>query len=197
MKVKLEILAKICKSENKRRLKLYIRNEKYRNAIWNVCIQFMATWNVKKFIIDIGKIDDLECRRDKVKALRAQLREGEIFYLVSKHNMSGKDHAEWQGKIYVNRYWRSLLENDRALCEKVSAYVKNRNIKTVQEIVHEPVYMITRPYCRHNIVTVPVDVVLNNGIKAVLREYNPKDKKIKPSRAYKNNIDKVKRALGN
>lgn len=46
-------------------------------------------------------------------------------------------------------------------------------------------------------IAVPIDVVLNNGVKAIIREYNTKDKILTPSHAYKRNVARVSRALEN
>lgn len=73
--------------------------------------------------------------------------DGTIFYLCSYHTPVAEDHKPYQGKIYVDRYWRSLISDD--LYVAVLRYIKKNDIVTVQEIMGPPVYLTTRPYCRH------------------------------------------------
>ena len=192
----LETMARICQEKDKKKLARYLVNEIDRGPLYRAGIEFMNTEDVKRFIILVGKILERRERRNKIKMIKWSNRAGNVFYLCSKHNDSGEDHADYQGKIYVNRYWRSIVEDDKARM-KVEAYIRNHDTKSIQDVMNYKPYLITRPYCRHNMIAVPIDTVLNNGVKTILREYNTKDKTLTPSHAYKRNVARVNRALEN
>lgn len=103
--------------------------------------------------------------RDEMRAHRA---EGGVFYLLSSHSNPALGHAPYQGKIFVDRYWKSITGGDK----RVQAYIRNHDTMTVQEIMKEPVYMITRPYCKHFFIELDTEEVLNNGAKKV-KEMHP------------------------
>lgn len=92
-----------------------------------------------------------EIRETNAKATQYELDtayESTIFFLVSSHTDCAKDHEDYQGKIYVNEGWRDLVEDDD-LAKRVGAFLAKRHIQTMQWVTDKPVYMITRPYCRH------------------------------------------------
>ena len=105
--------------------------------------------------------------RDKQKGLKEDLSSTDnIFFVCSKHKKPAEDHKDYQGKIYVDRFWRTKL--DFNMQKKVEAYIKNHNVLTVQYIVGEPVYMTTRPYCKHYFIPVSTSTVLNSSYKKVV-----------------------------
>lgn len=105
--------------------------------------------------------------RDKQKGLKQDLSSTDnIFFVCSKHRKPAEDHKDYQGKIYVDRFWRTKLDSD--MQRKVGAYIKNHNVLTVQYIIGEPVYMTTRPYCKHYFIPVNTSTVLTNSYKKVV-----------------------------
>lgn len=94
------------------------------------------------------------------------------YYIVTSlsNPASYKDHKEYEGKIYIDANWKSYIldENTR---NKIKAYNKNHRIKSVQEIVGAPVYLFTRPNCRHRFKSVPIRTVLNNSVKKLNKMY--------------------------
>lgn len=103
-----------------------------------------------------------------------------VFYLCSVHTGPAEDHKEWQGKIYVDRYWRSVLEKHGGtdtgtvhgdLIKGIGAYIKNHNILTVQEVVNHKPYLITRPYCRHFFIPLSTEEVLGSSLNKILKEH--------------------------
>lgn len=91
---------------------------------------------------------------------------GQIFYLCSKHGDSAKDHVNWQGKIYVDEKW-DWYNKDRGVLE----FLNDHRIPTIQWVIGEPVYMVTRPNCRHFFKPIPVSDVLKNDAKELLNKY--------------------------
>lgn len=67
-----------------------------------------------------------------------------VFYLASYHEDCAEDHKNYQGKIYVDEKWPSIVKD-----ENIIKYIKRNNFKTIQWVTSEPVWFITRPNCRH------------------------------------------------
>lgn len=105
--------------------------------------------------------------RQKRQLVRNELQSGEhIFFLCSYHSNPADDHKDFQGKIYVNRYWRSMVTGTDYY--KVASYIKNRNVQTIQSIMGAPVYLTTRRYCRHYFTPLSTEAVLTSSPKALL-----------------------------
>ena len=94
-----------------------------------------------------------------------------LFFLVSKHDDCAKDHEEYQGKIYVNENWRSMTKDPM-----VAMYISTNRIRTFQWVTGKPVYMITRPYCRHYFREVSASEVLSNSVNALLNKHHMHEK---------------------
>ena len=115
-----------------------------------------------RFVLDIEM-------REKNAYLRDLMSDG-IFYLCSWHKDCAADHKDYQGKIYVSEDWEErCLDGDQG---KIRAYIKNHNCITVQEVIGDPVYMITRPNCRHYFISVSVDEVLHSSVKKLLKQHD-------------------------
>jgi hypothetical protein len=97
---------------------------------------------------------------------------GYVFFLCSKHKgVCAKDHTAYQGKIYVDRFWRSRV-SDAGYAKRIQDYIDTHNIQTVQWVMHAPVYMCTRPNCKHKLIGVRIDDVLNKSLTE-LRKITP------------------------
>lgn len=92
-----------------------------------------------------------------------------IFYVCSYHSNCAKDHSDYQGKIYIDRFWRAKVGSSDYY--KVLAYIKNRNILTIQQVVKSPIWLTTRPYCKHYFVPVATADVLSSSPKKILHQY--------------------------
>lgn len=110
-------------------------------------------------------------QRTKLEGVRAQLKDSEsVFVMCSKHYPVAPDHKDYQGKLYVNQNWRNLVQG--RYYRAVSEYIKNNDVLTIQSVMKNPPYLITRPNCRHKLTVVPVSAVLKSvDDKAVLNEY--------------------------
>lgn len=97
-----------------------------------------------------------------------------VFYLCSVHTGPAADHKEWQGKIYVDRYWKAVMKGarctDRAI-QGVEAYIRNRNILAIQDVVNHKPYLITRPYCRHFFIPLSTVEVLGSSLNKILKDH--------------------------
>lgn len=93
-----------------------------------------------------------------------------IFFACSYHSNCSCGHENFQGKIYVDRFWRMKVRGTDYY--RVLSYIKNRNIQTVQSVVKAPIWLTTRPYCRHYFVPVPTADVLGSSPKKILHDCN-------------------------
>ena len=62
------------------------------------------------------------------------------FYLCSSHADSAKDHAPYQGKVYID---------DNCNDDKCLALARKYKMKSYQWVIGKPIWMVTRPNCRH------------------------------------------------
>lgn len=88
---------------------------------------------------------------------------GVIFYITSFYGDCAPDHADYQGKIYVDEKWESLAPQDRL--EEIRNYINANKILTVQEVTQNPPFLTTRPNCRHYFQYIDIDSVLGAKTK--------------------------------
>ena len=163
--------------------------KKERYALYNVAMRTFkgsrASYNWEKQLSKRETYDNVlrVCRRiesrmalrDKKEAHRALMSSGKyVFYLCSEHNKPAKDHENWQGKIYVDRYWRGKVEDSLAV--PTLEYIDTHNIMTIQEIMGEPVYLTTRPYCRHYFIPLRTVTVLTQEHEKIMEQHRAKRK---------------------
>lgn len=94
-----------------------------------------------------------------------------IFYLTSKHGDSAEDHEGYQGQIYVDEKWESLIKN-KVLKIILQDYITKNCPYTFQWLVGRPVWFITRPNCRHYYTTISVKEALNNSASQLIKKYD-------------------------
>lgn len=113
-----------------------------------------------------------DSKQDYINELKKRTKESErVFYLCSAHGDCAKDHEDYQGRYYVDENWRSIIK-DKELKEKIENYIKLNNIKTFEYIIGSPVWLITRPHCRHYFRLIDTNTVLSGrAITIVLRDY--------------------------
>jgi hypothetical protein len=109
--------------------------------------------------------------RSGMKLCRAQ-REPVVFYLVSSHQKPQKAHADLQGQVLVDRYWRAVLETHPRAYSEVESYLRTRPTMTVQEAMDAPHYLIARPNCRHRLIPLPTQKVLSLSKQELRKAYN-------------------------
>lgn len=121
--------------------------------------------------------------RDKKEATRASLdNSNNIFFLCSMHQKCRELHKPYQGQIYVDRFWRTKITGSKYYA--VLSYIKNRNIKTVQEVMQEPVWLTTAQYCKHYFIPLETDTVLHSSVKKIADTYYKRVKKYTPEEYY-------------
>lgn len=123
----------------------------------------------KRLEADKNELADAIEYRAKRDRFRETVSSG-IFYLCSSHIKPAQDHAEWEGKIYVKENWKDLILEDTNRA-RIEAYIRNHDIKTVEWVTGEPVYLIFRPNCKHFLKEVPVEEVLTSSVRSMLKKY--------------------------
>lgn len=93
-----------------------------------------------------------------------------IFYLCSSHNDCADDHKDWQGKIYYDEQWYKYIK-DEDIADKIERYIKRNNCRTFQWVTNRPVWMITRPNCRHYFKVLRVEQVLGRNEDTLVRNH--------------------------
>lgn len=111
---------------------------------------------------------DIE-NHDKLDYLTKLTSQG-IFYVCSQHTHCAEGHKDFQGRVYVSENWRERCE-DAVERRRVASYIRNHNCLTVEEIVGDPVYMVTRPNCRHYFVSVDIEEVMHTSVRKMLKEH--------------------------
>lgn len=134
-----------------------------------------ANMILKKYMTSMNKINEHSRARIRTEKLAEQLRQGrancQVFFLSSSHSNPACGHADYQGRIYVDRFWKKTLEPYPTIRKQVAAYIRNHDIMTVQAVCKEPVFLVTRPYCKHFFVGVSVDEVLRNSVRSVVKKH--------------------------
>lgn len=117
---------------------------------------YRALWKATKTEMVRG---GLASNRDRAEPI--------IFYLVSAHQKPQPAHKDLQGKILVDRFWRSALEKAGTvdLVPEVARYIKRNGIGTVQWAVGAPHYLLVRPNCAHVLIPVRTSEVLGSSLK--------------------------------
>lgn len=95
--------------------------------------------------------------------IQANRIQGKCFYLCSSHSDSAEDHKDYQGKLYIDENC-----NDKAALK----YAKDHGIKSYQWVIGKPVYMVTRPNCRHYFKALSFEQVSNNTVKYLTNKYD-------------------------
>ena len=117
-------------------------------------------------IIDFeAKAKEKEIEKDL--AYNRSLENPKIFGLVSTHQDSATDHRDFQGKYYFDEKWQNYVKDAERRAE-IQAFINKHNLKSFQWVTGKPVWMITRPHCRHYFKWFTVDEVLNTKLNQML-----------------------------
>lgn len=129
--------------------------------------------SIKKFMLNEVEHEKNEIANEvehqgKQKDLRELMSKG-VFYLCSSHKNPARDHANYEGKIYVSQDWRNRCNKKDV--DSIRAYIRNHKVKTIEWVIGEPVYMVLRPNCKHYFIRVKVEDVLGSSVKSLLRRH--------------------------
>lgn len=130
---------------------------------------------IKEYVTAFNKAEEHRNARNRAANTKGQIRlnraASQVFLLCSSHSNPAEDHRDYQGLVYVDKYWRNTLADDEETKKKVAAYIRNHDVRTVQEICGAPVYMTTRPYCKHFFIPVTIEEVLGNSVRSLLKKH--------------------------
>lgn len=85
------------------------------------------------------------------------------FYLCSSHADSAEDHKPWQGKVYFD---------ENCTDPKCKALANEYHMKSYQWIIGKPVWMVTRPNCRHYFKSLTYNEVAGNSYEDLIKKHN-------------------------
>lgn len=91
--------------------------------------------------------------------VKAGLENGVVFYICSYHGDCAPDHVDYQGKIYYDKNWKSNIQ-DVDLRQEIQEYIDKHSLMSIQKVMKEPVYLTSRPNCRHYFQYISIDEVL-------------------------------------
>ena len=106
-------------------------------------------------------------------ALNRDRSEPVVFYLVSSHQKPQPAHRDLQGKILVDRFWRSSLEGHEKY-DEVARYVRDNKVRTVQWACGAPHYLIRRINCCHKLIPLRTEDVLGSTPKDINQKFKSK-----------------------
>ena len=162
-------LAKTLKNEKKQQLKkediyvpLFVKEPKKMNEVYE-----------KTNSLIYQQAQQVEAR-EKIEFIETTIRLNrnlqKVFYLASSHEDCAEDHKNYQGRLYIDERYKTILDDDNVKAQ-VEAFVKKHNIKTFQWVVGKPVWFITRPNCRHFFKAINTDEVLTEKVSTLTRNH--------------------------
>jgi hypothetical protein len=147
-------------------------------------VDFSKPSNCKELVQTLGKIERRTSSRNNMKSIRDTLQQARsvgsdqpgrlpmIFYMCSSHSKPAKDHADYQGKIYVDRYWRKYCTGimPEWLIAAVEDFIQKNEIISIQKIMGPPVWLCVRPFCRHILYPINTLSVLTEEPKTYIKK---------------------------
>lgn len=125
-----------------------------------------------KIAYDIGQQEEEKGKNKVIEDIEKQAKEQKnVFYLCSAHRDSALDHVNYQGKIYVDERWMDII-TDLNLRGRIAQFVYMNNIKTFQWVIGKPVWMITRPNCRHFFKVIDNEQAMSNSSAKLLKKHD-------------------------
>ena len=94
-----------------------------------------------------------------------------IFFLCSAHGDCAEDHLEWQGRLYVDKDWRKQV-SDNMQKQKIQEFISANQIKKFQWVIGNPVWLITRPNCRHYFQPLTSEEAMSKSVPELISEYD-------------------------
>lgn len=92
-----------------------------------------------------------------------------VFYLCSWHGDCAEDHEGWQGKLYYDRFWRRHVKGKEAQ-RRVLDFIESHELMSLQWVTNKPVWLMTRPNCRHYFEQVTAEEAFAKSADALLDE---------------------------
>lgn len=157
------------------------KGEKY--EMYRAALQLRSSGDTRKNLEQVikseNKIQRNQGVRARISSLKNELQDGRdkidptIFYLCSHHANPAQDHEFWEGKLYVDRFWRNTVQGiyPEDKIKQIEKFIKSEHIHTVQWVTGFPVYMVSRPYCKHFFIAVPTTEVLGEDLRQIKKNH--------------------------
>ena len=87
---------------------------------------------------------------------------GKWFYMASSHGDCAEDHKPYQGRLYV----------DEKAPKEAIEYARKRGLHTLQWVMGDPAWFVTRPNCRHYFKALGLDQVVGKTDRKLTRKYH-------------------------
>lgn len=152
------------KVANKSHKYINIKNSKSENADLLLVLFKNLDYNGKiKKIINKTVTDEAEKGKENLikNYIEDSRDDGKWIYLASSHNDCAKDHIPYQGKLYY----------DEKAPENIVKWCKKNGYHSIQWVMGEPAWFITRPNCRHYFKSLNFNIVNKYGVKELQRRY--------------------------
>lgn len=95
----------------------------------------------------------------------------QLFYICDTYTDCANDHIEYQGKIYYDeKVWRGIKRDNPHYDELERAVRKAK--ASVEDVTQNRPWLCTRPNCRHRLIPIPIDDVVDLSDKDILRKNN-------------------------
>lgn len=91
-----------------------------------------------------------------------------VFYISNVFGDSADDHADYQGKIYYDDRYKTFNLNAN-IKTQIKEFIARERLKSIQWVRDKPVYLTTRPNCRHTLTPISIDQALGNKPKELVR----------------------------
>ena len=93
----------------------------------------------------------------------------QLFYISDTYTDCANDHIEYQGKIYYDeKVWRGIKKDNPHYDELESAVRKAKD--SVENVTQNRPWLCTRPNCRHRLIPIPIDDVIDLSDNDILRK---------------------------
>ena len=165
--------------ENLARRTSTVYNYVRKNAIMNDSLIKKAN-EIKKSIESREKHDKIFGINGIIKENREDLDNYSPFFLCSSHIDPAEDHKDWEGKMYFDEDWRKFV-SDKDTKKNIGTYIRYRRLRSVQWVCGAPVYMVVRPNCKHYFTNLPIEEVLHDSPRNLVKKhklYNPNENPI-------------------
>ncbi len=143
-------------------------------AYYGTVDDFDSYDEVVKLINKIERRADSITKKEDIRELIQDNREEStvsypvIFYACDEHSNCADDHLAYQGKIYIDRYWRSKFEWPEWMRLSIERYIREHGTVSIQRIMGPPVWLGTRPYCKHKFYSLDTLTVLTRDPNSLI-----------------------------
>lgn len=121
------------------------------------------TWSYKAYMEMNARTTVQQSIGDKQLEIGKQTKQ--VFYLCNVFTDSADDHAKYQGKMYYDDRWKTFIAKKAQ--ERIQGVINQKKMKSVQWVKDEPVYLTTRPNCRHRLTPISLDQATQSSAKVL------------------------------